>query len=118
MGEPFKIDPIRPLLDQLRFAIACAAADKHYRFLNLFFRNVYRRLAQRFVAAFDQRVLDARLAQPLLSNMRSLAAARAAEIAVRVFFAGRAPGVNSLLAFLAADPLMTQRQRSVRPWRL
>jgi hypothetical protein len=50
--------------------------------------------------------------------MRALAAARAAEKALRMGKAGFAPGVDARLTRLAAHQLMAERQRGFRPWRL
>ena len=78
MGKPFEIDTVRLSADQLSFAIAGTAADQHDRALYQLFGKLYGGLAQRFIAPDDQRVIHASFFQPLLDDMRTLAAARPA----------------------------------------
>ena len=115
MGEPFEIDTVRLSADQLGFTVTGTAADQHDRALHQLFGKLYRRLAQRFVAADDQRVIHARFLQPLLDDMRTLAAASAAQVALGIARAGLFPGGEAVGANLAVDQLMAQREGGVRP---
>ena len=79
-----QIDTVRSRANQLGFAVAGAAANQHDRPLYQRVGSLDRRLAQRFIAADDQGVIHASFFQPLLDNMRALAAAGAAQVTVRV----------------------------------
>ena len=112
--QPFQIDTLRVLLHQQGFTVPGTAADKHHRLLRLLDGHLNRRLAQGLIATADQRVVDTRLFQPGLRDMRALAAARAAEKALRMGKAGYAPGVDAGLTRVAAHQAMAERQRGVR----
>ena len=101
MRQPFKVDPLRLLADQRRFAIAGAAADQHDRVAHQLFRGLHRRLAQRLVAADDQRIVNAFGLNPALCDMRTLPAARAAQIALRRLATGLQPRGDTPLARFA-----------------
>ena len=61
VGEPLQIDTVGSGADQLGLAVAGTAADQHYRALDQLFGELDSGLAQRLIAADDQRVLDAGL---------------------------------------------------------
>lgn len=114
-GQPFEIDTVRLSADQLSFAIAGTAADQHDRALYQLFGKLYGGLAQRFIAPDDQRVIHASFFQPLLDDMRTLAAASAAQVAFWITRAGLFPGGEAAGANLTIHQLMAQCESGFRP---
>ena len=100
MSQPFKVDPQRLLAHQRRFAVTGATTDQHDRMAYQLLGSLNRRLTQRLIAADDQRVINTVFFDPALCDMRALAAAGTAQIALRRTATGIEPGVNTLLARL------------------
>lgn len=83
MSKPFRVDTVRARADQLSFAVAGTAANQHDRALHQFVGGTDRR----GVALYSRRrsgVIHASFFQPLLDDMRALAAAGAAQVTVWV----------------------------------
>ncbi|MNS40412.1 hypothetical protein D3C72_727240 [compost metagenome] len=57
--QPLQVDARRVLFNQQRFAAAGTAANQHHRLLHLFGGGLDRGLTQGFVAAHNQRVINA-----------------------------------------------------------
>ncbi|MOA13620.1 hypothetical protein D3C78_1336810 [compost metagenome] len=114
MRQPFEINSVGMLFDQQRFSAPRAAANQHHRFLHQLVGRLNRRLAQRFVAASDQRIINSGLFHPRLRNVRALAAACAAKIAVRIRQTDFAPGVNTLFADFTLHQTMAECERGFR----
>ena len=115
VGEALEIDAVGLGADQQGFTVTGTAANQHDRALHQLFGQLDSRLAQRFIAAGNQRVIHACVLQPLLHDMRTLATAGAAQVALGITRAGFFPGGEAAGANLAADQLMTQRESGFRP---
>ncbi|MNT65756.1 hypothetical protein D3C72_2037610 [compost metagenome] len=69
MRQPFEINPIGMVLNQQRFSAPRTAANQYHWLLHLLVGCLNRRLAQRFVAARDQRIINPGLFHPRLRDV-------------------------------------------------
>lgn len=116
IGMPFQVQGIAQLAEHFGLAGTCHATQQNEIALG---RGLLQRIEQKgthgLVATTHSRIVESRLVQPLLDNLRTQAAAKAVQVAVRVGTGELCPLLNTLGLDRTGHQLMPQHNRRLLP---